>query len=163
MMSLGSPGKSLDNRKPDGRKTVGSFARRGERLARQVPAVEVQQVERIENDVMSSMDRTMLQHLERRSSVGIQRDDFTVDNRAIRFQFGPGRAAISGLHRGKASVVPRSDLKLRAVLHEERAIASLCSNVVGVTRLRCQRIPTARSHPPPRQRRQMPKILTCWH
>jgi hypothetical protein len=33
----------------------------------------------------------MLQHLKRRSSLGIQRDDLTVDYRAVRFQLGTAR------------------------------------------------------------------------
>jgi len=86
-----------------------------ERLAHQIPPVQVEDVEGIKHDQVLRVRSAVLQRLERRPAILGQGDDLTIDHRLRRVEVQPRRGD-AGVHRRQFLLVPGQDADLRLVL-----------------------------------------------
>ena len=92
-----------------------------ERLAAEIASVLVQQIERIEGDGVIRVCRSVLQRLEGRPAVRVDRDDFAVDRRLPGVELSRRRRD-ARIGRREVLVVARANLDAVAVLDDERPV-----------------------------------------
>jgi len=103
----------------DGRQSLATF---GERLSRQIVAVDVKQIERIEHDGVVAVRGSMLKCLKRWLPSGVERDDLAVENRRLCSEL-PSRRFNGWIRGGEIVLLAREEPDAISVLQQQRTVS----------------------------------------